>query len=184
MSEIFKTEHFETANNSLLSFKDCPNHCVDGYYVNPYTHKKLLCEYCRDKRKSMVVTQNREEVSGDTISALLRIPQSLQGYTCDINTVFPELKNDVRNEEDLEEVKTEMNTLMNGIAVGTLPEYSILFDLGVKTFENNFIYPYLMRAYMEGLSVAPFLTSYDVCRLRYAQEYGEELDEYNLTFND
>lgn len=27
-------------------FCKCPNGCIDGYYVDPYKHKKLRCEYC------------------------------------------------------------------------------------------------------------------------------------------
>ncbi len=72
---------------------------------------------------------------------------------------------------------------MTKISVGELPDHSYLFNLGIKACENNFIYPYIMRAYIEGIKVAPFVTSYDISYLRRNEEIGYET-EYSFTYND
>ena len=44
----------EEINNDLVSFKDCPNNCIKGYIFDPYKHKKVICTYCEEKRKSLL----------------------------------------------------------------------------------------------------------------------------------
>ena len=153
-----------------LSFKDCPNRCVDGYYVNPYTHKRIKCEYCADKRRE-TVQKNLELDDGESINEKLNLPKSYQGYgSFNISQVIPEYSAKVMEKESVDHVGALLEELIQKISVGDVSECSILFNLGKKAFVNNFIYAYMVRAYIAGLSVSPFITAFELCDLRDGRE--------------
>lgn len=159
-----------------LSFSDCPNRCVDGYYVNPYTHKRIKCEYCANKRRE-TVQQNMKLEDGESINEKLNLPKSYQGYgSFDINQIIPEYSSKVMEKESVEQVGALLESLLQKISVGDVSEFSVLFNLGKKAFENNFIYAYLVRAYIAGLKVSPFITAYELYELREGHENSLNAD--------
>lgn len=170
---IFKSEEkMVTARGTMLSFDGCPNKCIDGFYIDPYKHKKRKCLYCEDKRKQLV----KEEIAltdEATIREQLNIGASFVGYgTNSIDSVIPEFAAKVMEPASVSEVLTKMRELVEKVSVGEMPSYSIMFNLGKKAFEMNFIYPYMMRAYMSGLTVCPLIDELDLSVLRNEYEAG------------
>ena len=167
-------------NEDLVSFSDCPNKCSGGYIFNPYTHVRTICKFCADKRALATKEDLPDKVSGKNISEILRLPKSYVGQSYNQDAIIPM---SVRKDLVIESLNTTMNELrdlMNKISVGTLPETSILVNLGRHGCSNNFIYPFLIKADKAGLTVAPMLTALEVVnmRLEYENGYSKEFEEY------
>lgn len=167
-------------NEDLLSFPDCPNHCVGGKIFDPYTHMERVCEYCSKKRSTVVRRDLKDKQTGKTIAELLKLPISFAGKEYQADTLVPTFARKDLNEDSLNKVLTELRDLLNKISVGTLPEHSLLFNLGKKVCENNYIYPFLLRAYKAGLTTAPMLSSIELMHMRsqYEEGYDSEFKDY------
>lgn len=152
--------------NSPLSFEGCPNRCVEGYYIDPYRHKKIKCLYCEKKRKQLI----RNEVALDsdkTINERLHIPETFMGYgEFNIDTIIPEFERKNLIEASVVELTEVLEGIIEQISVGLVPSYSMLFNFGKQSHSDNFINPYLVRAYMSGLTVAPYITASILYALR------------------
>lgn len=177
--EIFEQRNskVEAVGAMVMSFKDCPNGCRDGYYFDPYRQgsKRVLCPYCAEKRK-MLAKQDLE-LKGDksTIVQALNLPESYTGYgEFNIDSVLPDFAKTWLKPESVTAVTEKLNELVEQISVGVLPDYSILINLGGKAFSSNLVYTLLIRAYLSGLTVSPLLTSYDVCMARVQDYRGTE----------
>lgn len=185
MSIFQKTlEKVETTDTSILSFKDCPNRCIDGFYVDPYKHKKIQCDFCKDKREKMVKQGLDDESSHKTIKALLKLPSTFSGVNFSIDNML--IKEDIPNLDPigLDIVKVNLEQCVNDIAVGSLPTYSILFELGNCFHISQFICAYLLRSYLAGLKTCPLISGYDLVKLRqFSNEYIED-KEMTLTYAD
>lgn len=167
-----------------LSFKDCPNRCRNGYYIDPYKHKKILCSYCSDKRKKTIQYGLQDKKTNKSIEEILNLPNSFSGINFSVDTVIPNFMLKNLEEDSVNEVKEKMRELMNDIAIGVVPDYSIMFNLGSKATENNFICPYLLRAYNAGKTVTPMINLLDLCRLRNDMEIGVKHSDGELSYND
>lgn len=180
---------FESANKTvkttsgLMAFKDCPNHCIDGWLFNPYTGSKTMCEFCEDKRKKMVLDRGTDKASNKSIAELLNLQESLLGIQYDFTTILPDQYIKDLTSESVVKMKTFLQTLMDKAVVGEIPDYSIMLNLGSKSFDMNFIYPYMMRCYLAGCSIAPLVTPIDICKLRgFAEKFGIQDDEKGLNY--
>jgi hypothetical protein len=60
----------------------------------------------------------------------------------------------------------------------------LLFNFGHKANILNFVYPLLIKYYVAGVSVAPFLTSKDVIKLRYYISKCEDKKLYDVNYDD
>ena len=169
---------------SMVSFKDCPNQCVDGFIVDPYIHKKLVCPYCEEKRKELVFQRGTAENAD--ISKLLNIDKSFIGITFDADSVIPNYAKKVITPASLTRVTEAMEDLLAKASVGELPEYSILFNFGAKCNEMNFLYPLLTRYYLAGVSLTPLLSCIDIALLRNSidNQYMGYEDPTELTYMD
>ena len=169
-------KNVEFGNKTVLSFKDCPNKCVDGYYVDPYRHKKVRCKYCADLRRKLV--KEETSVKGFNLNEKLNLPESFSPYDRDI--VLPFFARKYMTEDSVESVLNRLDSLINDISVGNVPDYSMLFNLGASCHENNFVAEYLSRAYMSGLSVSPFYSSHEIIVLRNKSEsFSIEMDNFD-----
>lgn len=179
-------------SNSILSFEDCPNKCIDGYYIDPYKHKRVKCTYCENKRKQLA--QSKVQLDGDkSIQTLLNIPNMLSGYgSLQFATIIPIDSQYFSFDEPI----NYMQSLFEKASSGDCSEESLLFNLGKVSCVRNFINPYLMRAYIGGANVSPYITARDVFNL-IRKEAGllaisdgvvtDYIDDYivsNLKYND
>ena len=172
----------EKLGSSILSFKDCPNHCIDGYYVDPYQHRRKKCLYCEERRKNLA--KEEIQLDGDnSIKKLLNLPESYVGYgSFNIATIIPENQQTRMKADSLSLVSDTLSNLLNSISAGVASENSLLINLGLNAYPCNFIYAYLMRAYISGLTVSPYLTARDVFLML---EYETEgIDENVLDLGD
>lgn len=194
MSEkLFETNQgVVKTSNSILSFEDCPNKCRDGYYIDPYKHKRVKCTYCENNRKQLA--QSKVQLDGDkSIQTLLNIPNMLSGYgSLQFATIIPVDSQYFSFEEPI----NYMQSLFEKASSGDCSEESLLFNLGKVSCVRNFINPYLMRAYIGGATVSPYITARDVFNL-IRKEAGllaindgvvtDYIDDYiisNLKYND
>lgn len=187
MSSILNSNNkIENLSDNLMSFKDCPNHCVDGKIVDPYSHKRVLCRYCAEKREKFAKNDTTDKATGKTISELLNLPVSYTGNEFKEELVLPEFARKTMVKESIDTVLSKLKELMTDISIGNLPSHSVMFNLGKKANEVNFIYPYLIRGYVSGKSLVPLVTLTDLCQLRLAFEgstYSVNLDK-NYNYND
>lgn len=154
-------------SKSFVSFKDCPNHCTDGWLYNPFGNpKKTLCKFCEKKRiefsKGGVVDED-----GKDIAEVLNIPHSCYtGVNFNVESVIPEVYHKDIEKDSLQEVYDKLKDLMREITIGIIPNCSLIFNLGKKVNEMNFIYPYMVRAYQQGVSMLPLIDAKDIHRMR------------------
>lgn len=160
-----------------VSFPDCPNKCIDGFYINPYQHRRIKCAYCEEKRRQAVTTNSSVNKDNEKINEVLNLPSSFVGYgNFEFSQVLPDYAVKVMEPESVEMVGEKLASLIKNISVGEVSEDSLLFNLGKKAFENNFIYVYLVRAYIAGLKVSPFISSYELNELRNGSKSIMDLD--------
>lgn len=184
MEELLFEQEDKFVEMDGLSFKDCPNHCKDGYYVDPYKHKKILCPYCSDKRKEAIQYGLQDKKTNKSIEEILNLPSSFSGINFSVDTVIPNFMLKNLEEDSVVQVKEKLRSLMNDISVGVVPDYSIMFNLGDKAVENNFVCPYLLRAYNSGKSVVPMINLIELCSLRNDMENGIKPINGELSYMD
>ena len=160
----------------ILAFANCPNKCNDGYYFDPYTRRRIRCQYCEEKRKEAV----KEVINlddGSTLAGVLNLPESYASPTTfDFNSVIPESVRTWLDLDSLTKINKYLTDLFNQSAIGEAPDHSILFNLGARAYATNFIYSYLARSYISGMTVSPFVTARDVFLLQRQEIEGSELD--------
>lgn len=176
----------ENVNSNLISFKDCPNNCVDGKIVDPYKHKRVPCLYCSSKREKFAKGDITDKSSGKTLSELLNLPVSYTGNEFNEDIVIPEFARKNMIPESVTLVLSKLRELITDITIGNIPEYSLLFNLGKKSNEINFIYPYLIRGYIAGKTLVPLVNCIDICQLRLKHEgvLGDYGNNLSYTYND
>ena len=86
MEKIFNSKETLESSGNMLSFKDCPNRCIDGYYVDPYRHKRVKCLYCEQKR--IDIARNKIDVldmsTNKNIEKSLNLPSYVNGINFDV----------------------------------------------------------------------------------------------------
>ena len=141
------------------SFADCPNHCHDGYIIDPYTHNKKKCEYCEQKRLSLL-TKVDDSIDIDTE---LRLPYSVIGATkFEPSSIWTEKVLSTFTEDSIAKCTDELQTLIERASIGDTLPYSVLFNLGQVSNIANFVGVFLRRAFKSGNTVAPFVTTEDI----------------------
>lgn len=175
---------FDSDDNSLVSFKDCPNRCINGYILDPYSHSKRECPYCADMRKKAVKEKLKNKTSGKTVEEILNLPKSFSGLAYDIDSVIPESAKKDLIQESYVTVINELKALAKTIKGGILPDHSYLFNLGKKVYEGNYIYYIISNAYVSGFSTSPLLSAYDIVNLRLLAEKGLSDTELGVSYND
>ena len=141
------------------SFADCPNHCHDGYIIDPYTHNRKKCEYCEQKRLALL-TKTDDSFDIDTE---LRLPYSSIGTTkFEPDSIWTPKTKELFTEESVNNCIEELQTLVEKASIGDDLPYSYVFNLGGLCNASNFISVFLRRAFKSGNTVAPFVTTEDV----------------------
>lgn len=152
----------------------CPNGCIDGYYIDPYTHKRKVCAFCQEKR--------RKEANTADIKDKLNLPPSLCGSNFSPEAIIPDYQQRVMEDISVKEVICKCEELIRDVSIGELPKESVLFNFGMKCKDNNFIAPFLKKAYGGGLSVLPVLTPLDIVKSR--REYTSNTDSDTVGYDD
>lgn len=167
--KIFQTIETVHASDDLMSFDSCPNRCRQGYYVDPYKHKRVRCEHCFELRKKLIKGSIQLD-SGKNLSKTLRLPSTFMGYgNFDIETLLPQTEVKKLEDWSVSFVRDVLQSLIERVSLGEPVASSLLINLGRKAHTQHFIAPFLVRSYVSGLTTAPFLRSLDVVRLRLMQ---------------
>ena len=169
-----------------ISFDDCPHKCKSGVIFNPYTGTTIPCPYCESKRKEKV--DNIIDSSGEkSIYEVLNITQPFTGSDFDMERVLPSYTLKYFTEESYDFVCRFVDEMFTMIGIGEYLDYSIVFNLGKKSHVENLIVPYMLKAYENGLKVAPYLDVLTLCSLRrdlevsgynFNQEWGTSYKDY------
>jgi hypothetical protein len=165
---IFESESttVNTRDTALLSFKDCPNRCIDGYYVDPYKHEKIKCKYCQEMREKMVKDSLKDAESNQTLKQYLRIPESIRSYGFDAEKFFTPIALKELDEGNVAEIKKELSSLISNISLGNVPDYSVCIYLKDYAEPLQFIYAFLVRSYLAGLKTLPVMNTHYLRKLR------------------
>lgn len=168
-----------------VSFDDCPHKCTSGMIFNPYTGVSVPCPYCESKRKEKVnnIQSTKEEKS---IYEILNITQPFTGSDFNIERVIPSYSLKYYVEESYSLVCKFLDEMFTMIGIGEYLDYSIMFNLGKKSHVENLIVPYMLKAYENGLKVAPYLDVLTLCNLRRSSETSgfSFTHEWGSAYND
>lgn len=155
----------------------CPNHCRDGFIINPYTHKREICSFCKGKRE--------EEVKSGTAIKDLNLPDSFTNTKFEPESVFPSYVLSHLEKDSVIKVSDVMQKLVQDASIGVKPNHSMLFNLGIKVVEDNFLCPLILKSYLSGLKTVPIIDVPTLRRKRYFYELGTGLDkDDSFTFED
>lgn len=147
----------------------CPYGCVNGVIFHPRKHRSSACPHCSQVRKD-IVYNNSGFKSEETIEKKLGIQERLVGKSeYSFDSIF-RINMDRFESASVSYVKGELDKLISDLSLGDLPKYSILFNLGDRVYEENFVNPILIRAYLAGINVTPLLSVYEISTLRRAVE--------------
>lgn len=146
----------------------CPNGCIDGYYIDPYTHKRVICTHCLEKR--------RKEANTTELTEKLNLPPSLCGGNFTPDAIISDSQKKNMDLQSVEEVLNKCKELIRDVSIGEVPDESILFNFGSRCKENNFIAPFMRKAYSGGISLTRVLTPLDIVKSRRVYSTGIEDD--------
>lgn len=142
----------------------CPNNCIDGWFINPYSHKREKCSFCADKRAKEIKTKSVTD---------LGLPDSYVNIRFEPGSVIAQSEKSALSPNSLAEVEEKMQALVSSLAAGNLPEESILFNLGAKVHEQNLVYHLIAKSYIAGLKTLPLVDISTMMRERAMYERGE-----------
>ena len=186
MEKIFNSKETLESSGNMLSFKDCPNRCIDGYYVDPYRHKRVKCLYCEQKR--IDIARNKIDVldmsTNKNIEKSLNLPSYVNGINFDVNSLIDKKDESMIEEKSLQEVKDSLEELLNMATIGDLPDYSLCINLGRKAHKDNLVYPWMLRLYMSGVSLSPYISSKELSDLRENYGFSEVAEELGISYKD
>lgn len=183
---LFKSADKPKLNSDLVSFDDCPNHCVGGYIINPYEHKREICPYCEEKRKK-ISRGTEAQLSSDSTDFLkmFNLQPVLNGSVYKDELVLPAFARKGLEPNSVSTVLKYLNSLINLASLGNLPECSYLINIGSKSCWINFVYPLMAKYYISGRTLTPLLYPPEICRLRaYAEKYGIQEEKLGLNYYD
>lgn len=183
---LFKSADRPKLNQDLVSFDDCPNHCVGGYVIDPYKHKKEICPYCEEKRKKIARgTEVQLSTDSTDFTKMFNLQPALTGSVYNDDLVLPAFARKGLEPNSVSGVLKCLNSLINSASLGTLLDCSYLINIGSKSCWINFVYPLMAKYYISGRSLTPLLYPTDICRLRaYAEKYGIQEEKLGLNYFD
>ena len=146
----------------LLSFPDCPYGCVDGRIFNTGLKSLEDCPYCKEKRESLVKDNNDSSKSNYDIDLYkeLNIPEYYRGIDYSLDTAIPNTSR--LTEESVKNIDTYLVEIYNRLNLKQVLSYSVMINLGASGNIFAFIYPYMLKAYRKGLTVAPLISNIDI----------------------
>lgn len=171
MSEdkVFEVVEKVRTSDNLMSFAGCPNRCRDGYYIDPYQHKRVRCEHCYELRKKLVQERIHSE-SGVDVSKILNLPPMFSGYgNLEIDSLFVQAELNKLESWSVDFVKSVLTALVERVSLGEAVIPSMLINIGRRAHTQSFIAPFLTRSYISGLTTSPYLNSLDAYNLRCVQ---------------
>lgn len=146
----------------MLSFPDCPYGCVDGKLFN--TGLRILedCPYCKEKREQLVMSAETNESNETDIDLYteLNIPEYFRGIGYSEESLMPNLSN--MDKESVDSVIDFLTEIYNRLNIKQVLSYSVLVNMGAKGNVFSFVYPYMLRAYKNGMTVTPFISNFDI----------------------
>lgn len=149
-------------------YDDCPYGCnVKGMLLDVNTKQMIPCPHCSQKKKELlkqgyVETETDEKVP---LSTVLGIENEYLSTKFVYDSVIPEGERLFIEEESMEWQGKIAEDLYLGLTVGTLPEESLCFGIGIKGSVEKFAYPMLAKAYLGGLTIGKFMSCSEFSRL-------------------
>lgn len=161
-----------------ISFEDCPYHCNKGKIFDFDLKKLVPCPYCSEKRQEMASKGVAEDDSGNilSLSTLLGIENKYLSSKLVYDSIIPEGERVFLEDESVKMQSDIIEDLYLGLAVGELPSGSICFGISIKGRVDRLAYPLLAKAYLSGLTVAPFISCSAYNRLCIAM--SDEVETY------
>ena len=146
----------------LLSFPDCPYGCVDGKIFNTGLKALEDCPYCKEKRESLVKENNDSDKSSYDIDLYkeLNIPEYYRGIDYSLESAIPNVNK--LSEESVDNIDSFLVEIYNRLNLKQVLSYSVLINLGASGNIFAFIYPYMLKAYKNGMTVAPLISNIDI----------------------
>lgn len=159
---------------------NCPHHCTKGILFHPRTHQMVRCPHCAKLRQEAVYSMDAQ-CDGGSIESKLGLQERVVGKTeYSFESIFRR-GTSLLESDSLSDVKEQLDSLISGLSLGELPKYSMLFNLGARVYEENFVNPILIRAYLGGIDTAPLQTVYSIAKMRRSAESQNYSDDKEIS---
>ena len=171
-----------------IRFDDCPYNCnPEGKLLDSVTGNLVNCPYCSKKRRDLLVSEAKIQVDDASLKGILNedtIEKINKGEVGVSNNVDIEVVLGLKNVHYLSDLfsydavvspavqrkydskrvemhKSALNKLYEQLCLGELPEYSYCIGLPDTAKLNYLIYPYMIKSYLAGLSIAKCVSAAD-----------------------
>lgn len=175
---IFENNQTVEYNRNIYSIKNCPNNCVDGYYVDFALGKKLPCGECRAKKRDIVYKKLKDKRDKKTILEKLNLPKlaKITDHLDEVNLIPERLKN-FYTEESIERAKEDIGELYRKASGGQHINHSYVFGLPSCDIRyEDYIPSIMLKMYMEGAIIAPFVYADDLAKIDIAEQNGYSIE--------
>jgi len=163
-----------------MNYDDCPYNCTNGMVFDDSKgmNKYVPCPHCSEKRKELADEGLAEDISGEIVSlpSILGINNKYLTNKFVYDAVIPEGERIFLEDESIKRQKDVLEEIYLGLAVAELPDRSYCIGLGNKGRIDRLAYPLLSKAYLNGLSVAKFISCSEYNRL--CLNMSDEVEEY------
>ena len=160
-----------------MSNTDCPYNCNNGKVFNVAIKQFVTCPHCGEIRAKEVSEDKVFDLVDVSLSDKLHLRKPVTGLNFSMSCVIPEYARRELDLSSVDEVEKILQNLTNSAVLGEIPHESYLINLGSKANIDAFVYQYVMKSYKAGVSVAPFVTAFDILRIRAEDERTEFVAE-------
>lgn len=142
---------------------DCTYGCVSGKLFNRALKTYVQCPDCAAVRKEEVA--KGETVEGENLADVLGFGKGLLGETYVWDALIPDGEKEFLEQESLTQVAEALDRLYGSFSLGKSLTSSVCIGLGIKGKLLKLVYPMMVQAYKNGLTVAPFISATEFSRL-------------------
>ena len=154
----------------LISFEECPKHCIHGYILDIYQPKrKILCPFCAEHRSKIASMSEAVKINRDMKEILAEsgiYNYTPKQYSFDNVLGSIEIKSRV-NKEDLKTLEEKLKTLIQKASCGEAPESSEILVLPRRSHPEEFLGTVFSRYYRAGKKVYRVLPVSELRESRY-----------------
>ena len=177
-TEIFEDNQTIEYNRNIYSIKGCTNGCIDGYYFDTRSGKKLQCPECKAKKREIVLKKLKDKKDNKTILEKLNLPR-LSKITdhLDEKNLIPERLSSFYTEESLRKAMDDIRELYLKAAGGQFLTNSYVFALPSCDIRyEEYIPAIMLKLYIEGEIVAPFVYADELAKADITEQNGLNTD--------
>lgn len=150
--------------------------CSNGKVYDHELRKMVICPVCKKSRKEEIKDNIRGEVPPEErLEKRFGFEGQVLNVGYEFESVILDVEKPILEPQSLQEMEESLQYLISTYQSGELPGYSICYGLGIKGRMDRLIYPMMVKAHQQGLTVHRVLSLMEYSQLY--QRADEELDD-------